>query len=136
MRLFSITAYFLIFLQGSLIKIPLGLLLLAGLTDGDMKMRVLTGLIDISLVVLLLSTFRERTRKILLLETIIYLLLLSLLVVIVAPFPFATFNYFLFLFPAACFTILFPASIIIWYRKLGKNRDTDTLLTTEHSHPE
>jgi hypothetical protein len=122
MRLIAITAYLLIFLPGSLIKIPLGLLLMAGLTDGDMKMRILTGLVDIALIILLVSAFRERTKGVLLLETIIYLVLLSLLVVIVAPFPFATFNYFLFLLPVACFTLLFPASIIIWNGKLNREK--------------
>jgi hypothetical protein len=117
MRIFSIIAYFFIFLQGSMIQIPFGLLLLTGLFEGELIMRILIALADISLITLLVISFNEKTKTSLIVKTISYFVLLLPLLKIVFSFPFEMFDYFLFLFPAACFIIFFPLSIVLSYRK-------------------
>ena len=94
MRILSIIAYFFIFLQGSMIQIPFGLLLLTGLFEGEPIMRVLIALADISLITLLIISFNKKTNTSLAIEIISYFVLLLPLLKIVSSFPFKMFNYF------------------------------------------
>jgi hypothetical protein len=117
LRGFAIIAYFFIFLQGSMILIPFGLLLVTGLFEAEPIMRSLIALADISLIVLIVISFKEKSKITLVTEIIVYFLLLLPILKIFFSFPFDRFNYFLFLFPAACFLLLFPISIFLAYRK-------------------
>ena len=117
MRAFAIIAYFFIFLQGSMILIPFGLLLVTGLFEAEPIMRVLIVLADISLIALMIISFKEKSRITLAIEIIAYFLLLLPILKIFFSFPFDRFNYFLFLFPTTCFLFLFPISIFLNYRK-------------------
>lgn len=114
----SILAYFFIFLQGQMILLPFGLLLFAGLFEGETLIRILIALADISLITLLIFSFGGKTKKKLFIELIIYFILLAPLVKIFVSFPFEMFNYFLFIFPAVCFILLYPLSLIINYRHI------------------
>ena len=121
MRSLSIMAYFFIFLQGSMILIPFGCLLLFGLFDAEPLTRIFIALADIALITLLIISFREKTKTTLIIEAFSYLVLLVPLIRIFVSFPFVMFNYFLFLFPSACFIILYPLSVFISYRNYRKN---------------
>lgn len=117
MKAFAILAYFFIFLQGSMILVPFGLLLLTGLFEAEPIMRGLIALADISLIALIFVSFKEKSRITLSIEIIAYILLLLPILKIFFSFPFDRFNYFLFLFPTTCFLLLFPISIFLAYRK-------------------
>lgn len=53
-RIFSIIAYLLIFLQGSMILLPFGLVLVTGIFTAEPFMRTLLSLADIALIILLI----------------------------------------------------------------------------------
>jgi hypothetical protein len=116
-RTISIIAYFFIFLQGSMILLPFGLLLLTGLFTAEPLMRVLIVLADIALLVLLIKSFYERTKWTTLIEVIVFFVLLLPLLKIFTSFSFEWFNYFLFLFPVGCFIFFFPLSIFLAHSK-------------------
>ena len=116
-RSFSIIAYFLIFLQGSMTLLPFGLLLLTGVFTAEPLMRILIGLADLALLGLMINSFYRRSRWTTLFEIISFVVLLVPLLKIFMSFSFQWFNYFLFLFPVACFIIFFPLSIFLAHRK-------------------
>lgn len=121
MRIVAIIAYFLIFLKGATILIPFVLLLVVGLFTAEPLMRILILLADISLIALLIISFMKKTRVIIATEIIIFFILLLPLLKIFISFPFASFNYFLFLFPAICFVVFFLLSIVSSYRQYRKH---------------
>ena len=122
MRSLSIIAYFFIFLQVSMIPIPFGCLLLVGLFEAEPSTRIFIALADVALIILLIISFKERTKMTLIIETIVYLILLFPLVRIFISFPFDMFNYLLFLAPAGCFVVLYPVSVLESYREYRKNK--------------
>lgn len=122
-RTFSIVAYLLIFLQGSMIVLPFGLLLLTGIFSAEPLLRFFIVLADLALIGLLLLSFTKRTRYTTLIEIACFLCMLLPLLNRFSSFPFDRFNYFLFLFPAGCFLFLFPLSIFLADREYRKSRD-------------
>lgn len=120
MRIISIIAYLLIFLQGSMILVPLGCLLAMGVFTAEPIMRILILLADISLVALFILSFRKWSKTKLVIEIVCYILLLLPLLKILSSFPIEMFNYFLFWFPFAVFVVLFPLSIVLSYRNYKK----------------
>lgn len=116
-RTISIFAYFFIFLRGSMILLPFGGLLLTGLLTAELLMRVLIGLADIALLILLIKSFYKRTKWTTLVEVIAFFVLLLPLLRIFTSFAFEWFNYFLFLFPVSCFIFFFPLSILLAHSK-------------------
>ena len=124
-RLFSIVAYFFIFLQGMIIKIPLGCLLFSGLFEAEPLTRVVIVLADISLLILLIISFGKITKTSLFVVAILYLILLLPVTKIFFSFPFEMFNYFLFLFPAICFLILYPLSVFLSYKEYRRTNMID-----------
>ena len=116
-RTISIFAYFFIFLQGSMILLPFGLLLLTGLFTAEPLMRVLIGLADVALLALLIKSFYNRTKWTTLVEAIVFFILLLPLLKIFTSFSFEWFNYFLFLFPVGCFISFFPLSVFLAHSK-------------------
>lgn len=123
-RLFSIIAYFFIFLQGSMILLPFCLLLIGGPFSGEPIMRILISLADVSLIVLFVFAFKKVTRVNVIIDIIAFILLLLPLIKIFTSFPFEMFNYFLFLFPCICFIVLFVLSIVLSYREYRKKLAT------------
>ncbi len=122
LRIFSLVAYLLIFLQGSMILLPFGLLLLTGVFTAEPAMKILLGLADLALVFLLASPLTKRTKWTWLFETTAFFVLLLPLLKIFTSFSFDWFNYFLFLFPFGCFTLLLPLSIFLEHRKFIKTK--------------
>ena len=119
-RSFSIIAYFLIFLQGSIILLPFGLLLLTGIFTAEPLLKILVGLADIALLTLMVNSFNKRTRWTTVIEIISFVVLLLPLLKILVSFSFQGFNYFLFLFPVGCFIVFFPLSIFLAHRKYAR----------------
>lgn len=103
-----------------MIQLPLGFLLITGLVDAEPLMRVLIMLADLSLLALFINAFRRKTKASLITEVVSYVLLLLPLIKIFTSFPFAMFNYFLFLFPSACFIGGYPLSVLLSYRQFKK----------------
>lgn len=123
-RIVSIIAYFLIFLQGSMILIPFGLMLVMGIFTAEPLMRILLSFADIALIGLVIISLNNRTKWTTFIEIISFLFLLLPLLKIFLSFSFKWFNYFLFFFPAGCFIIFFPLSIFLADRKYKKGEKT------------
>jgi hypothetical protein len=107
-----------------MILLPFGLLLVTGLFTAEPLMRILILLADISLITMLIISFKEKTKMNLVIEIISYFVLLLPLLKIFTSFPFEMFTYFLFLFPAICFIVFFPLSIVSSYRQY-RQKGTD-----------
>ncbi len=120
MRVLSIITYFFIFLKGSMILLPFGLLLLTGGFEAEPLTRVFIIIADLTLIAILIISFKEKSRITLTIEVISYFLLLLPLIRIFTSFSFDNFNYFLFLFPTGCFIILYPLSVYESFRKYRK----------------
>ena len=125
-RIFSIIAYLLIFLQGSMILLPFGLMLVTGIFTAEPLMRILLALADITLIILLIIPFYKRTKWTTLIEIVSFFVLLLPLLKIFLSFSFNWFNYFLFLFPVGCFIVFVPLSIFIADRKYKRNSKAGT----------
>jgi hypothetical protein len=123
LRTISIIAYFLIFLQGMIIQLPFVFVLLSGPFEGEAVMRLLISLADIALIGLLVISFQEKTKWSFFLQLVIYLILLLPFIYLIGKFPSWMFNYFLFLFPMACFIIFYPLSIIYSYKDFSKEKN-------------
>jgi hypothetical protein len=123
MRAISIIAYFFIFLKGWMILIPFGLVLFCGIFEGELLERVLIAAADLALLALVIISFKEKSKITLTIEVISYFLLLLPLIRIFTSFSFDNFNYFLFLFPAICFVILYPLSVLESFRKYQKQKN-------------
>jgi hypothetical protein len=63
----------------------------------------------------------------------LYFLLLLPLIKIFTSFSFDNFNYFLFLFPTACFVILYPLSVLESFRKYRKQKNTSQMPSSEQN---
>ena len=124
MRTLSIIAYFFIFLKGSMILLPFGLFLFGGLFDGEPLERILIAAADLALLSLVIISFKEKSKTTLFVEIFAYLLLLLPLIQIFTSFSFDNFNYFLFLFPAICFVVLYPISVLESFRKYRKQKNS------------
>jgi hypothetical protein len=132
-RVLSIVAYLLIFLQGMIIAIPFGYFLIMGLFTAEPLSRVLIALADIALVSLCIVSFKEKTKRILFLELVAYIILLLPLIRMLTSVPLHLFNYSLFIVPATCFVLLYPLSVLFSFREykkitLQRQRLTDSLL--------
>jgi hypothetical protein len=103
-----------------MILLPFGLLLLTGLFEAEPLMRVLIGLADTALLILVIKSFYERTKWTPLIEIIVFFALLLPLLKIFTSFSFEWFNYFLFLFPVGCVITLFPLSILLGHTRYLK----------------
>ncbi len=121
-RIFSLISYLLIFLQGSMILVPLGSFLVTGIFTAEPLMKILIILADISLLFLIIIPFNKRTKWTSLWELIAFFGLLLPLLKILMSFSFGWFNYFLFLFPVGCFIVFFPLSIYLAHRDFNRNR--------------
>jgi hypothetical protein len=85
-------------------------------------MGILISLADIALIALLVISFQERAKWSYFLQSVIYFILLLPLIYLFGEFPFRMFDYFLFLFPMACFTIFYPLSVIFSYKEFLKRQ--------------
>jgi hypothetical protein len=107
-----------------MIMLPFGLVLVTGIFTAEPLMKILLGLADITLVILLIIPLYKRTKWTTLIEIISFLFLLLPLLKIFTSFSFNWFNHFLFLFPAGCFIIFFPLSIFLADRKYKRSKKT------------
>ena len=123
-RTLAIVSYLFIFLQGMIIAIPFGCMLFVGLFEAEPLTRIFIILADIALPSLFILSFKERTKKSLLIEFIASFLLLSPLIRILSIIPIDKFNYFLFTIPVTCFVVLYPLSVFFSLKEYRRNIKT------------
>ena len=116
-RAFAIISYFFIFLQGMIIPIPFGCMLIVGLFDVEPINRVFIILADIALLALYALSFKQRTKRSLWVEVIAYFLLLSPLIRILSIIPIDRFNDPPFIIPFASFVVLYPLSLLFSFKE-------------------
>lgn len=120
-RRLSIISYALIFIQGMIIAVPFILVLTFGIGDAEPRMRPFLILADLGLILLAILAFKKKTKVIITLECIIYFMLLSPLIRMLAIFPLQMFKYPLFVVPFGGFVILYPISTLSsWLEYISK----------------
>lgn len=115
LRIISIVCYSFIFLQGSMIVMPVIIVFTLGITDGDPATRLLRILADLALITLAIISFMDKSKVTIALELIIFFLLLSPLIQVLLIFPFRMFASPLFIGPFVGFVILYPLSLLFSY---------------------
>ena len=120
-RKISIFSYVLIFLKGSMILVPFGLMLFSGLFSGAPQMKMMIVFADLTLIALFITSFSDRTRWQTVFEVFAFFILLLPFIHLVLSFPFHWFDHFFFLFPLSLFIILFPLSVYLGHKKYLKD---------------
>lgn len=112
MKTLSIISYLFIFLPGSMILLPLALLLITGIVTAEPFMRLLVILADLSILTIFYISTKPKSLLIIAIELASFVFLIMPLLIIVLPWPLKTFNYFLFIAPFACFVTLYIVSMV------------------------
>jgi hypothetical protein len=112
LRRLSIVCYSFIFIQGMIIALPFILVLTFGIGDAEPRTRFFMIMADLGLLLLAILSFRKKTKVKTALECIVFLMLLSPLLQMLAVFPLRMFEYPLFMVPFAGFVILYPLSVL------------------------
>ena len=112
LRTLSIICYLLIFIPGWMMAFPFILVLTLGVADAKPTERLLLILADLALIVLAILSFKKKTKLRMALECLMFPLLLSPLVWMLANFPLDSFDSPLFFDPFAGFAMLYPLSVI------------------------
>jgi hypothetical protein len=112
LRRLSIVCYSFIFIQGMMIAFPFILVLTIGIPDAEPRTRLYMILADLGLILLAILSFKKKTKGRIALECVIYLMLLSPLLRMLAIFPIQMFEYPLFIVPFGGFVMLYPLSVL------------------------
>jgi hypothetical protein len=112
-RILSIICYLLIFIPGWMMAFPFILVLTMGVADAKPTERLLLILADLALIVLAILCFKKKTKLRMALDCLMFPLLLSPLVWMLASFPLDSFDSPLFFVPFAGFAMLYPLSTIL-----------------------
>lgn len=119
-KIVAIFSYLCIFLQGMIIALPMVFILFVGLAYGETSDRVFIFFADVALCTAFVQSFTRQTRRSLLIDTIAFFLLSSLLIKILTSAPLYMFNYFLFIGPTTCFMVLYPLSLLLSFMDMKR----------------
>jgi hypothetical protein len=111
-RRLSIVCYSFILMQGMIIAFPFILVLTFGIGSAEPGTRPFMILADLGLVLLAILSFQKKTKGRIALECLVYLMLLSPLLRMLAIFPLSLFDYPGFIVPFGGFVILYPLSVL------------------------
>jgi hypothetical protein len=111
LRRLSIGCYSFILMQGMIIAFPFILVLTFGIGDAEPGTRLFMILADLGLILLAILSFQKKTNRRIALECLVYLMLLSPLLRMLAIFPLRLFEYAGFIVPFGGFVILYPLSV-------------------------
>lgn len=118
-RIISLISYFFIFLMGSMIAIPLGLILIFSFFDlNDLKWTIY-GILG--LVFLIFTLNRKITETIFALNILSFILLLIPIGNRLILYSWKWFNFPLFYIPLSLFIIFYTLSLILEYQNLKNN---------------
>jgi hypothetical protein len=95
-----------------MIAFPFILVLTIGIPDAEPRTRLYMILADLGLILLAILSFKKKTKGRIALECVIYLMLLSPLLRMLAIFPIQMFEYPLFIVPFGGFVMLYPLSVL------------------------
>ena len=123
LRVLSIICYLLIFIPGWMMAFPFILVLTMAVADATPTERLLLILADLALIVLAILCFKKKTKLQMALECLMFPLLLSPLVWMLANFPLESFDSPLYFVPAAGFVMLYPISILSSYLEYKQRFD-------------
>jgi hypothetical protein len=130
-RIFSIFAYLFIFLQGSMIAVPMGLLLVVGIFTAEPLMMLFLGLADFALLILLFIPQKKGGGWKMAIEILLFLLLLLPLIYLLMTFSITWFNNALFMVPLTIFVVLYFWSVMLDYRMHRKAKRVGAAIIDE-----
>jgi hypothetical protein len=110
---FAILFYFVIFLQGSMVSLPMFVYLLFTVADFGTTEQIFAAIALFGLIIHFLHlSFKSKTKKVIV-DIFVFACLLSPLIQRMLAVPFARFNYSWFLIPAVGFVSLYLATLVI-----------------------
>jgi hypothetical protein len=95
-----------------MLAFPFILVLTFGIADAEPRTRPFMILADLGLLLLTILSFKKKTKVRMALECIVYLMLLSPLLRMLAIFPAQMFEYPGFIVPFGGFVMLYPLSVL------------------------
>jgi hypothetical protein len=124
LRILSLLAYVCIFLPGEKIALPLGFILLFGLSMPEpLNITFLfIVLADLALLSLFTLMLIKKTRKTILVEMLAYVFLLLPLIADIPSIPIRLLNHPLFIVPAVGFIVLYPLSAYLSYSDYNRKQ--------------
>lgn len=123
LRTISIVCYCVILLQGFIIAIPFIVALTLGLPDAEPAQLPFRLLADLGLLILVVLRFRKKSAWTIVLECMVYFMLLSPLVRVLAAFPLRMFSLVGFFVPFSAFVVLYPLSVVFsWFGLRDRTR--------------
>ena len=120
-KVISIISYFLIILMGSMIGIPFFFWILFTIFDFGNPDQFFALLAIIGLLLNFLTRNKQKTLKILSLDILSFLLLISPLIRRMTAISIEKFNYLLFIIPTIIFVVFYLISIVLSVKKYLKN---------------
>ncbi len=120
-KVISIISYFFIILMGSMIGIPFFFWILFTIFDFGNPDQFFALLAIIGLLLNFLTRNKQKTLKILSLDILSFLLLISPLIRRMTAISIEKFNYLLFIIPTLIFVVFYIISIVLSVKKYLKN---------------
>jgi hypothetical protein len=116
-KAFAILAYFIIFLKGTMISLPMVIYLLFTLVDWGTTQQIFSSLAFLGLILYFSHPVFLSPRKKLLVDSIVFLCLASPIVYRLLSSHPGLYNYPLFVIPVVCFGMLFLTALILLARQ-------------------
>jgi hypothetical protein len=117
LKMLSILTYCLIMLKGEMISLPFIFFLSISLFADFGSLRQLSAILAfVGLISTIILTGRQKTKRTLLLEIIVFILLLFPLLERMTSAPISLFNYTAFIMPGISFIILYILSLFFSYK--------------------
>jgi 4-hydroxybenzoate polyprenyltransferase len=123
LRSLSIISYCLIFIRGSMIGFPFIIFLFLALFASWWTIAQLTALLAlIGLFSIAIYVESPKTKRILIIEAVIFLLLLLPIIERITDVPIALFNYAAFIIPCISFIVLYLLSLLFSFMEFNKQK--------------
>ena len=109
----AILFYFVIFLQGSMVSLPMFVYLLFTVADFGTTEQIFAAIAMFGLIIHFLHlSFKNKIKK-LAVDLFVFACLLSPIIQRMVMLPLERFNYTLFILPALCFTIFYLVTLVL-----------------------
>ena len=116
-RFLSMLAYFLIFLYGDMIQAPMVFFMLGALFGSGFLSEILAILTFLGLLTLVILIMVEKSKRTLLIETLVFIFLLLPIVNVLTFATTQLLKYPMFIIPTICFVLLYPLSLYFSYKE-------------------
>lgn len=127
----AILFYFIIFLQGSMVSLPMFVYLLFTVADFGTTEQIFAAIALLGLIIHFLHlSFKSKIKKVIV-DVFVFACLLSPLIQRMLSVSIERFNYSLFLIPAISFAVLYLATLVLRVREIMMNKPVAEEMSSE-----